>query len=107
MKIMTLTCTSCNADWTRPSQRGRPPLLCPSCKETEAAKPKPAVARKERTTASHSEAIARVAAYRAWVKADADYHFAKMEGMPLPVKPKMPALPSDHDYSIAREVSNV
>jgi len=31
--IQYLTCDTCLAEWTRPKQRGRPPLTCPSCKE--------------------------------------------------------------------------
>jgi hypothetical protein len=32
MKTRTLTCTSCSLPWIAPSQRGRVPHLCPSCK---------------------------------------------------------------------------
>ena len=31
--IQYLTCDTCLEEWTRPKQRGRPPLTCPSCKE--------------------------------------------------------------------------
>lgn len=37
MKMMTLHCTACGEDWQRPSQRGRPPKVCPDCKGTGAA----------------------------------------------------------------------
>ncbi len=48
------------------------------------------------------ESIARVKAYRAWLRADAAYYGAKHLGLRIPPKPAMPEVPSDHDYRVSR-----
>lgn len=37
--LETLTCTSCNSQWTRERARGRKPVLCPSCVSQSELKP--------------------------------------------------------------------
>lgn len=60
MKMQTLTCSAGHA-WTRPSQRGKPPKLCPEHKtelSTSAPKAKPAPAATVRYDALIDRALA-------------------------------------------------
>lgn len=61
--------------------------------------------RQQAAAAGRKAAVERVRDFRRWLAEDRDYRQAVREGLPtLPPKPKMPAaIPSDHDFAIARE----
>lgn len=54
--------------------------------------------RKKAAAKRRRESIKRVKAFKAWVKADADWHLAWAKGETAGPKPPIPAVPSDDDY---------
>lgn len=61
--------------------------------------------RQAAAAAGRKAAVERVTDFRRWLAEDRDYRLAQREGAAqLPPKPAMPAaIPSDHDFAIARE----
>lgn len=63
--------------------------------------------RQERRAKRMQQAIDRVAAFRQWVEDDAEItvqrRLADQVGDMMPARPRMPEIPTDHDYALLRE----
>jgi hypothetical protein len=62
--------------------------------------------REERRIKRLNEAIERVAAFRAWIEADAEVTRRRNSGESVP-RVSMPPVPTDHDYALVRENEEV
>lgn len=89
--------------------RNREELLIATRVLTEDHKRAMATGRQKAAQAKRKEAVARVRAFREWLDADKEWLdqqralAAYGTPMTMKVKPRIPAIPSDNDYSIARE----
>jgi hypothetical protein len=113
-KTQSLYCQSGKHEWQRPSQKGRKPLHCPNHLPAQGpADPQGVAARlaagRERANRKKREAsVERVLDFRRWLREDRAYTVAcdraELLEQTKPPRPAMFAeLPSDYDYTVARE----